>query len=188
MAGVTLRSTTSAAVLPANGASALCALSVSSTSTRSLSCVTVPSAGASSAPSTRGRCGDSVTRSWHSVWVRSRASSSPRWVGFAPTTTAPTSAAASSQKTNSATLSSSTATWKGPSTRCARSQAARWAAWATTSAWVSRSSPATRPRWWSSARSRTARAIVSAEGRLVARIAGLVRRHLSWGHCISKLL
>ena len=37
---------------------------------------------------------------------RSRASSSPRWVGFAPTTTAPTSAAASSQKTNSATLSS----------------------------------------------------------------------------------
>ena len=55
-----------------------------------------------------------MTRNPHSVWVRSRTSSSPRCVGLAPTTTAPVRAAASSQKTNSGTLSNRTATWKGP--------------------------------------------------------------------------
>ena len=67
------------------------------------------------APSTRGSEAESVTRNWHSVWVRSRTSSSPRCVGLAPTTTAPASAAPWSQKTNSGTLSKRTATWNGPS-------------------------------------------------------------------------
>ena len=51
------------------------------------------------------------------MWERSRASSSPRWVGLPPTMTAPARAAAPIQKTNSGTLSSSRATWNGPGWR-----------------------------------------------------------------------
>ena len=58
--------------------------------------------------------GESVTSSWHSVWERSWASSSPRWVGLPPTITAPARAAPPIQKMNSGTLSSIRATWNGP--------------------------------------------------------------------------
>ena len=49
----------------------------------------MPRAGAEVGAVDQREVGESVTRSWHSVWARSRASSSPRWVGLAPTTTAP---------------------------------------------------------------------------------------------------
>ena len=70
----------------------------------------------------RPGCGSaaSVTSSWHSVWERSRASSSPRWVGLPPTITAPARAAPPIQKMNSGTLSSIRATWNGPGRRSER--------------------------------------------------------------------
>ena len=59
----------------------------------------------------------SVTISWQSVWLMSRASSAPRRVGLMPTTAAPASPAPSNRNTNSGTFSSSTPTWNGPGRR-----------------------------------------------------------------------
>ncbi len=93
-------------------------------------------AGPRSCPSTRVRYPESVTSSWHSVWERSRASSSPRWVGLPPTMTAPARAAPPIQKMNSGTLSSMRATWNGPGRRSEARTAARSAWAATTWSWV----------------------------------------------------
>ena len=101
-----------------------------------------------------------MTSSWHSVWERSRASSSPRWVGLPPTITAPASAAAPIQKTNSGTLSSMRATWKGPGRRREARTAAR-SAWAvTTWSWVQVRSPKASPAPWSPARRRISSSMV----------------------------
>ena len=118
------------------------------------------------APSTQRQVGDSVTRSWHSVWVRSRTSSSPRCVGLAPTTTAPTSAAASSQKTNSGDVVEQ----HGDVERAVDPPrpAARRPAGPPGPPPRRGSAAGRRPRGrdrWSSARASTARAIVSATGR-----------------------
>ena len=67
----------------------------------------------------------SVTISWQSVWLMSRASSAPRRVGLMPTTAAPASPAPSNKKTNSGTFSSSTPTWNGPGRRSCTSSSAR---------------------------------------------------------------
>src|SRR5947209_1645466 len=114
----------------------------------------------SSAASVR-RPASSVTISWQSVCVMSRASSPPRRVGLMPTTVAPASAAPPSQKRYSGPFSSRTPMWKGPGRRSARATDARRALSATTSAHDHESSPNSRPRWSSSARSASSSATVS---------------------------
>ena len=107
------------------------------------------------------RPASSVTISWQSVCLMSRASSAPRRVGLMPTTVAPESVAPPSQNRYSGPFSSRTPTWKGPGRRRATASDARRALSATTSPHDQALSSNSRPGWSSSARATSSSATVS---------------------------